>query len=260
MNPIGATVFGFSFIFLMTSMGSGIVFFFHKQMHVAVRAAVFAFAGGVMLSASFWGLLETSYTEACEQNWPTHWKWVPTIVGFVLGCLFLFGLDVVVPLCIKQEESNAMSVPLLESMDPEVGKKDRLARAFKLFLAITIHNIPEGVACGLSFGIALNTPADRQKAALAASIGLSIGIGIQDIPEGAAVSLPIREISGSTLRGFIYGVLSGLVEPIGASLALAVATFFKAIDPWALAFSGGAMVYVTVEELVPRQWRRGGTS
>jgi ZIP family zinc transporter len=251
MNPIGATVFGFSFIFLMTSLGSAIVFFFHKQMHTAVRAGVFAFAGGVMLSASFWGLLETSYDEASAQDWPTHLKWVPTVVGFILGCLFLFALDVAVPLCIKQEDQDAMSVPLLESTDPEARKKDRLARAFKLFLAITIHNIPEGVACGLAFGIALNTPADRQKAALAAAIGLSIGIGIQDIPEGAAVSLPIREIGASTVRGFTHGVLSGLVEPIGASLALAVATFFKAIDPWALAFSGGAMVYVTVEELIP---------
>jgi ZIP family zinc transporter len=226
-------------------------------MHVAIRAAVFAFAGGVMLSASFWGLLEPSYDEASAQDWPTHLKWVPTIVGFVLGCLFLFALDITVPLCIKQDEPDAMTVPLLESIDSENGKKDRLARAFKLFLAITIHNIPEGVACGLSFGIALNTPADRQKAALAASIGLAIGIGIQDIPEGAAVSLPIREISGSTVRGFVYGVLSGLVEPIGASLALAVATFFKAIDPWALAFSGGAMVYVTIEELVPESMDAG---
>jgi ZIP family zinc transporter len=145
-------------------------------------------------------------------------------------------------------------LPLLSSqqkVEVSTEEKERLARAFKLFLAITIHNIPEGVACGLSFGHALKQTGDEQKQAIATAIGLSIGIGIQDIPEGAAVSLPIREISGSVLRGFIYGVLSGLVEPVGASAALGISTFLKMIDPWALAFSGGAMIYVTIEELVP---------
>jgi ZIP family zinc transporter len=273
MDPIPATIFGFSFIFLMTSLGAAIVFFFRGTINEAVRSAIFGFAGGIMVSASFWGLLLPALEEAEEEkhNYP---DWLPLVIGFVLGCLFLFSLDLTVPLCIKQEEGQAVDVNTLTSGANELGsgmselpllsasqkgeqnedspeRKLRLARAFKLFLAITIHNIPEGVACGLSFGHALKQEGEEKKKAIATAVGLSIGIGIQDIPEGAAVSLPIWEISGSVMRGFVYGVLSGLVEPIGATAALGISTFLKAIDPWALAFSGGAMIYVTIEELVP---------
>jgi ZIP family zinc transporter len=274
MNAIGATIFGLSFIFLMTSAGSAIVFFFHKQISPLVRAAVFGFAGGVMFSASFWGLLTPSFEEASEQNLP-YPAWIPTVIGFFLGCVFLFVLDILVPLCTKVPdgtlqnknvttpllaESEGQSPPLPGDApganDPE-ELKARLARAFKLFLAITIHNIPEGVACGLACGIAFKEKGDERKNKIATAVGLAIGIGVQDVPEGAAVSLPIREISGSTLRGFIYGVLSGLVEPIAGALSFAIATFLKTIDPWALAFSGGAMIYVTVEELIPEAMEAG---
>jgi ZIP family zinc transporter len=267
MDPIGATVFGFSFIFLMTSLGSAIVFFFRGGINETVRCGVFGFAGGVMVSASFWGLLNPALEEAQEQDLP-YPDWIPLVVGFVLGCLFLYTLDLLVPLCIKEEDiavpematvtSPMSDMPLLSSstnVEESPEQKERLARAFKLFLAITIHNIPEGVACGLSFGVALKKSGEDQTQAIATSIGLAIGIGIQDIPEGAAVSLPIREISGSVLRGFIYGVLSGLVEPVGATAALGISTFLQMIDPWALAFSGGAMIYVTIEELVPEAMR-----
>jgi ZIP family zinc transporter len=247
----------------MTSLGAAIVFFFRGTINETIRTAVFGFAGGVMVSASFWGLLNPALEEAKEQNLP-YAAWIPLVVGFVLGCLFLFALDLLVPLCIKQEDVNApemntfgsgmTDLPLLSASqkaeDPQ-EQKARLAKAFKLFLAITIHNIPEGVACGLSFGHALKQTGEEETKAIATAVGLSIGIGIQDIPEGAAVSLPIREISGSVVRGFVYGVLSGLVEPVGATAALGIATFLKMIDPWALAFSGGAMIYVTIEELVP---------
>jgi ZIP family zinc transporter len=256
MHPTIATVFGFSFIFLMTSLGSAIVFFFRGTMNETIRCAVFGFAGGVMISASFWGLLTPSLEEAHEQNLP-YPEWIPCVVGFVVGCLFLLALDVVVPLCIKEDAKDGEASMLSEAPlvggteDPAAERKMGLARAFKLFLAITIHNIPEGVACGLVFGHALKKEGEEQVKAIASAVGLSIGIGIQDIPEGAAVSLPIFEMSGSVLRGFIYGVLSGLVEPIFAALALVIATLLKTIDPWALAFSGGAMIYVTMEELIP---------
>jgi ZIP family zinc transporter len=264
MDGVGATVFGLSFIFLMTSLGSAIVFFFHKKINPLVHAAVFGFAGGVMVSASFWGLLTPSLEEAEDQGL-SYPAWIPLVIGFFLGCCFLFALDILVPICIKQDtssEAKSMPTPLLQ---PEVTEetalaletKTRLARAFKLFLAITIHNIPEGVACGLAFGIALKKTGEDQRKEIATAVGLAIGIGIQDIPEGAAVSLPIREISGSTLRGFIYGVLSGLVEPVAGALSFAIATFLTAIDPWALAFSGGAMIYVTVEELIPEAMEAG---
>lgn len=221
-----------------------------------------------MLSASFWGLLTPSLEEAADQDLP-YPEWIPCAVGFVVGCLFLLCLDIVVPLCIKEEQmersegttaSAALNdLPLIgadradpaDRTDPAERRKMALKRAFKLFLAITIHNIPEGVACGLVFGHALKDEGDEQTKAIGAAVGLAIGVGIQDIPEGAAVSLPIFEMSGSVLRGFIYGVLSGLVEPIFASLALVISTLLKTIDPWALAFSGGAMIYVTMEELIP---------
>jgi ZIP family zinc transporter len=259
MHPTAATVFGFSFIFLMTSLGSAIVFFFRGRMNETIRCAVFGFAGGVMISASFWGLLTPSLEEAAEQNL-SYPEWIPCVVGFVVGCLFLLALDVVVPMCIKEDQREAdaptniaalSDVPLVGEPDTPTDRKMGLARAFKLFLAITIHNIPEGVACGLVFGHALKKSGEEQVKAIASAIGLAVGVGIQDIPEGAAVSLPIYEMSGSVLRGFIYGVLSGLVEPIFAGLALVIATLLKTIDPWALAFSGGAMIYVTIEELIP---------
>jgi ZIP family zinc transporter len=120
-------------------------------------------------------------------------------------------------------------------------KKDRMARSFKMFLAITVHNIPEGIACGLVFRHALKKDGEERSKTIASAVGLAIGIGIQDFPEGAAVSLPIREISGSVWRGFFYGVLSGLVEPIAASLSLAISSFLEMIEPWTLAFSGGVM-------------------
>jgi ZIP family zinc transporter len=261
MDPIGATVFGFSFIFLMTSLGSAFVFFFRKTINETVRNAVFGFAGGVMISASFWGLLSPSLEEAEDQHLP-YPSWIPCVVGFVLGCLFLLSLDICVPMCIKPENmdgkdpgsslTGVTATPLINEVgDPNEDQKMGLARAFKLFLAITIHNIPEGVACGLVFGHALKQEGEEKRKAIASAIGLAVGVGIQDIPEGAAVSLPIREMSGSVMRGFIYGVLSGLVEPVGACLALVISSLLKTIDPWALAFSGGAMIYVTIEELIP---------
>jgi ZIP family zinc transporter len=261
MEPTIATVFGFSFIFLMTSLGAAIVFFFRGTLNETIRCAVFGFAGGVMISASFWGLLTPSLEEAADQDLPFP-SWIPCVVGFGLGCLFLLSLDICVPMCIKQDRveitdtsaagAGLNDLPLTgETPDASEQRKMGLARAFKLFLAITIHNIPEGVACGLVFGHALKEEGEEQKKAIASAVGLAIGVGVQDIPEGAAVSLPIFEMSGSVLRGFVYGVLSGLVEPVFAGLALLISTLLKAIDPWALAFSGGAMIYVTIEELIP---------
>jgi ZIP family zinc transporter len=268
MNPTGATVFGFSFIFLMTSLGSAIVFFFRKRINQTLECAIFAFAAGVMISAAFWSLLVPAVTEAEEQNL-SYPSWVPCLVGFILGCGFIQLLDFVVPLCIKPEPSKTKEDDEAEQENEveqteEVNeselmvdeeRNERLARAFKMFLAITVHNIPEGVACGLVFGHALKKEGEDRTKAITAAVGLAVGIGVQDFPEGAAVSLPIREISGSTWRGFIYGVLSGLVEPIAASLALAIANILEMIDPWTLAFSGGAMLYVTVQELIPEAMR-----
>jgi ZIP family zinc transporter len=156
---------------------------------------------------------------------------------------------------ISEEEDQILS----EVKDEKLGKAflDKKNSAFKLFLAATLHNIPEGVACGLVYGSALKQAGEQQKAALSSAIGLAIGMGIQNIPEGAAVALPIKEISDSVLKGFLYGMFSGIVEPIFAILSLFISKALVAIDPWVLAFSAGAMLYVTIEELVPESARGG---
>jgi ZIP family zinc transporter len=231
MDPILATTFSLSFIFLMTSLGSGIVFLFRRTVNEVVRNAVFGFAAGVMLSAAFWGLLIPAIAEAKTQNL-SYPDWIPCIVGFFFGCLLILALDLVLPFFLKSSK---------KSDDSKVSDKERTARAVKLFLAVAIHNIPEGVACGLVFGHGLKTSGAEQATA----------IGIQDIPEGAAVALPVRELTGSTPLGFVLGVLSGLMEPIAGLGALYLTTFLKQIDPWALGFSAGAMLYVTIKELVP---------
>jgi ZIP family zinc transporter len=242
MDIILSTIFGFSFIFLMTSLGSLIVFFFHHSVNEVVRNAIFAAGAGVMLSASFWGLLAPSIEEAKAQNLPFP-AFVPCVAGFLLGCLVIFALDLIVPLF---QDSHKKSDGFAEAI-----AQQKAVRAVKLFLAVSIHNAPEGAACGLVFGHAFKATGADQTTAIRTAIALCIGIGLQDIPEGAAVALPVRELTGSTWKGFIAGVLSGAVEPIAGGIALAMTRFFEAIDPWALGFSAGAMLYVTLEELVP---------
>jgi ZIP family zinc transporter len=251
MNEIGATIFGFGFIFLMTTSGAAIVFFFKNALKPYISSAVMGFASGIMISASFFSLLNPSLEEALEQNL-NYPHWIPCLIGFIIGCAFIFCLDLVVPYIINEENEND-HIEETNLVDHQL----RVKKALKLFLAVTLHNIPEGVACGLVFGAAHNKPSEKKDDALTAAIGLAIGIGIQNIPEGAAVSLPVKEMSGSNLRGFIYGMLSGIVEPIFATLALVLSTQLKIIDPWALAFSAGAMIYVVIDELVPEAQQTG---
>jgi ZIP family zinc transporter len=241
MDPQIATVFGLSFLFLMTSFGSGVVFLFRRTVNEVARNAIFGFAAGVMLSAAFWGLLTPAINEAKEQNL-SYPSWIPCVVGFFFGCLLILSLDLIIPFFQKSSK---------KSDNVSSAEKQRTARAVKLFLAVAIHNIPEGVACGLVFGHGLKVSGPAQETAIRAAIGLSIGIGIQDIPEGAAVSLPVRELTGSPMKGFVLGALSGLVEPVAGVCALVLTNFLKSIDPWALGFSAGAMLYVTIEELIP---------
>jgi ZIP family zinc transporter len=238
MDLLASTIFGFSFIFLMTSLGAMIVFFFHRSVNEVVRNAVFGFGAGAMLSASFWGLLIPSVEEAKAQNLP-YPAFIPCVGGFLIGCLVILALDIVIPLF---QDSPKKS---------DTRGADQVTRALKLIFAVSIHNAPEGAACGLVFGHAFKVTGAEQTIAIRAALGLCIGIGIQDIPEGAAVALPVRELTGSTWKGFIAGVLSGAVEPIAAVIALWTTHFFEKIDPWALGFSAGAMMYVTLEEMVP---------
>jgi ZIP family zinc transporter len=225
------------------------VFLFAKGINVTVKSAVFGLATGVMIAASFWGLLTPAIEEADAQDL-SYPFWIPTVIGFVIGCLFVLALDFL-GLFITNRSVVPKDEPLSEEEEEAIDRDAKLRNAMKLFLTMLVHNIPEGCACGLVFGHALKQEGEEKTKAVAAVVSLSIGLAIQDFPEGAAVSIPIREISGSTLRGFLYGALSGLVEPIAGALVMLISQTWEKIDPWALAFSAGAMLYVTLEELVP---------
>lgn len=229
---MGQTIFGVIFIFLMTTLGSAVVFFFKRKVNVNFNKLFLGFASGVMIAASIWSLLLPSMESAEALNLPA---WLPAVIGFLLGGLFLLLLD----RCIPHHHAE---------INEDEGPKSNWRKTIKLFMAVMIHNIPEGLAIGLAFGAGLKA---NNPALLASAVGLSIGMGLQNFPEGAALALPIKEQTGSRWKGFMYGTLSGAVEPIFALVGILLATAITSIMPWALAFAAGAMIYVVVEELIP---------
>ena len=232
MQPILWAAVGTGFTFLMTSLGSAMVFFFKKKVNPSAQRIFLGFAAGVMIAASVWSLLIPAIEEATEAG---RIGWVPAAGGFALGVLFLMGLDGLLPhlhIGAKQPE----------------GLHASWRRSTLLIFAVTLHNIPEGMAVGLSFALAAqNDPS----ASISAAMALALGIGIQNFPEGAAISLPLRQEGVSRIRSFVYGSLSGIVEPIFGILVVLVAGFLQPVMPWLLSFAAGAMVYVVVEELIP---------
>ncbi len=192
------------------------------------------FAAGVMIAASFWSLLAPSITMAEEMGVPS---WLPALTGFLLGGIFLFGVDKLLP-----HLHPGFAITEAE------GIKTSWKRSILLVLAITIHNIPEGLAVGVAFGAAA---AGFPAATVAGAVALAIGIGLQNFPEGAAVSVPLRKEKMSRLKAFWFGQLSGMVEPISGVLGAFAVIFIRPLLPYALAFAAGAMIYVVVEELVP---------
>lgn len=226
------SVIGISFIFLMTTAGAAMVFFFRHQLSDLFKRIFLGFAAGVMIAASVWSLLIPAIEEAENQGWI---GWVPPTIGFIAGGLFLLLVD------------NLLPHLHIDSDRPE-GLKTSLKRTTMLVFAVTLHNIPEGLAVGLAFGLALG---GSESILIASALGLAIGIGIQNFPEGAAISLPLRQEGMSTKKSFIYGMLSGAVEPVFAVIGVLLATQLTFIMPWFLAFAAGAMIYVVVEELIP---------
>ena len=192
------------------------------------------FAAGVMIAASYWSLLAPAIEMAEGSSLPA---WVPATSGFLLGGLFLYTADKIIP-----------HLHLGFPMDEAEGPKTSWHRSILLVLAITLHNIPEGLAVGVAFGALAS---DLPSATLAGAVALALGIGIQNFPEGAAVSVPLRREGFSRLKSFWYGQASGIVEPIAGVLGAASVIFIKPILPYALAFAAGAMIYVVVEELIP---------
>lgn len=232
MDNILVTIFGIFFIFLMTTLGASVVFLFKKEVNPKFQKLFMGFASGIMIAAGVWSLLIPSMEQAKELG---IIEWLPATIGFLLGGGFLMILDKVIP-------------HFHSPLNQEEGPKSTLKRSTKLFLAVTLHNIPEGLAVGLAFGLAITS---NNPALIASALGLAIGIGIQNFPEGTALALPMKEETGSRLKGFLYGMGSGVVEPFFALIGVLLATQITFIMPWALAFSAGAMIYVVVEELIP---------
>jgi ZIP family zinc transporter len=236
LHPILQALVATGFTWFVTALGASGVFFF-KTIRQKVMDGMLGFAAGVMIAASYWSLLAPAI-EMAEQrgNVPS---WVPATVGFLLGGAFLFGMDKVLPhLHIGYPTSEAE------------GVKTQWHRSILLVLAITLHNIPEGLAVGVAFGaIAADIPSSATS--LNAALVLALGIGIQNFPEGLSVSVPLRREGFSRRKSFWYGQLSGLAEPIAGVLGAAAVLFFRPILPYALSFAAGAMIFVVVEELIP---------
>ena len=231
IDPILAALIATTFTWALTAFGASFVFFF-KNMNRVVLDGMLGFTGGVMVAASFWSLLAPAI-EMTEGD--GFMKIIPAAVGFLLGAIFIFGLDKVLPhLHINFKETE--------------GIKSPWQRTTLLVLAITLHNIPEGLAVGVLFGgVAAGIP----EASIAGAVTLAIGIGIQNFPEGIAVSMPLRRMGMSRWKSFMYGQSSALVEPIAGVLGAVAVTFFTPLLPYALAFAAGAMIFVVVEEVIP---------
>lgn len=218
--------------FLGTTLGSAMVFFMKNKINNKVEKILLGFASGVMIAASVWSLLIPSIDMAEEQG---VIAWIPATVGFLLGMLFLLVLDSVIPHL------------HLNSNKPE-GMKSKLQKTTMMVLAVTLHNIPEGMAVGVVFAGAIS---QNSGITLAGAFALAIGIAIQNFPEGAIISMPLKSEGTSKLKAFWYGTLSGIVEPIGALLTIALTNLVVPVLPYFLSFAAGAMIYVVVEELIP---------
>lgn len=228
MNSIVA---GILIPFIGTTAGAACVFFLKDALKPGVQKAFLGFASGVMVAASVWSLLIPSMDMSSHMG---RLAFVPAAAGFLLGILFLLMLDEIIP---------HLHMDTDQPEGPEAGWK----KSTMLVLAVTLHNIPEGMAVGVAFAGLL---AQNGSITLAGALALSIGIAIQNFPEGAIISLPLKEAAGRS-RAFVYGMLSGIVEPIGAVLMLVLAEFLGPVLPYFLSFAAGAMIYVVVEELIP---------
>ena len=233
LNPIIQALIATLFTWFVTALGAGLVFFF-KQIKRKVLDGMLGGAAGVMIAASFWSLLAPAIEMAEDSGLPA---WVPATVGFLMGGVFLWVADKIIP-----------HLHLGFPMDEAEGIHTSWRRSILLVMAITLHNIPEGLAVGVAFGALAS---DVSSASLAGAVALALGIGLQNFPEGAAVSVPLRREGVSRLKSFWYGQLSGIVEPVAGVLGAAAVIWIKPILPYALAFAAGAMIYVVVEELIP---------
>ncbi len=238
IGPVWAAFYATTFTWLLTALGASLVFFF-KKAHRGVLDAMLGFTGGVMVAASFWSLLNPAISMS-EKIYPSM-PWMPAAVGFLFGALFLFFLDKWLPhLHINFSENESE------------GLQTQWHSTTLLVLAITLHNIPEGLAVGVLFGAA---SLGIDGASFSAAIALALGIGIQNFPEGFAVAMPMRRMGISRLKSFWYGQLSAIVEPVAGVIGALAVIYMQPILPFMLAFAAGAMIYVVVEEVIPETQR-----
>lgn len=232
-SPVLQALLATTFTWAVTALGAAVVFVFNT-VNRKLLDSMLGFAAGIMIAASFWSLLAPAIAMV-EASGGT--PWVPAVVGFLAGGVFLWSVDKVLP-------HLHLGFPLEEAE----GIKTGWHRSVLLVLAITLHNIPEGLAVGVAFGaVAAGVP----EASLGAAMALALGIGIQNFPEGLAVSAPLRREGWSRRKSFMYGQASGLVEPIAGVIGAATVLSMRPILPYALCFAAGAMIYVVVEELIP---------
>jgi ZIP family zinc transporter len=233
LSPVLQALAATGFTWSLTALGAGSVFFF-RRIEQRLLDGMLGFAAGVMIAASFWSLLAPAIEMGEQAALP---GWLPAAIGFLLGGVFLWIVDRTLP-----------HLHLGFPMEEAEGIPTKWRRSVLLVLAITLHNIPEGLAVGVAFGaLAAKIPG----ASLTGAVALALGIGIQNFPEGAAVSLPLRREGLSRFKSFWYGQLSGIVEPIAGVLGAAAVILMRPLLPYALAFAAGAMIYVVVEELIP---------
>ncbi len=223
---------GLAIPFLGTTLGAAMVFLMKKEMNKKVEKILLGFASGVMIAASVWSLLIPSIEMAETQG---KVAWIPAAIGFLLGIVFLLVLDSVVPHMHLESEKTE-------------GIKSKLKKTTMMVFAVTLHNIPEGMAVGVTFAGAL---AQNAGITIAGAFALAIGIAIQNFPEGAIISMPLKSEGVSKPKAFLYGTLSGIVEPIGAVITILLTNAVVPILPYLLSFAAGSMIYVVVEELIP---------
>ena len=228
-----------TFTWGLTALGAAVVFFF-KTVNRRVLDAALGFTAGVMIAASFWSLLSPAIALSEEMGMV---RWIPPLIGFLAGAFSMRLIDYVLP-----------HVHLFGRMEEAEGVKTTWRRTTLLVLAITLHNIPEGLAIGVAFGA---VAAGYESASFTAAVALAIGIGLQNCPEGTAVAVPLRREGLSRLKAWWYGQLSALVEPVAAVLGAVAVVAMRPILPYALAFAAGAMIFVVVEEVIPESQRGG---
>lgn len=220
------TAIGISFIFLMTILGSAVVFCFKKEISLKFNALCLGLASGIMLAAAIWSLILPALTRA-ETNWQSY-AFIPVAIGIILGAVSLFLFDKWIS---RLKQSKIL---------PLEGHR-------RLFLAVTLHNVPEGLAVGFAFGAAW---VSGIPSAFVAAMGIAIGIGVQNLPEGMAVSMPLSASQGRG-RAFLYGAISGVIEPVFAVIGIMLAKYLSVLQPWLLSAAAGAMIFVVVADLIP---------